>query len=180
MCSRTSRLAPQDIALGGHVARCENENCGYTQIAYNSCLDIPPGAQAWVVVQIMYRVTNGGESRRRKNQLSVVCRLRAVARHDGNGSWAEVARMSAGVRSSFDSSVRGDAATRPTLTYGRSAMLACSATTLRAGDIGLLSWGSRLTSRSLTGSEPRSLRIGKTLDSTRSMTPGRFRSNQAN
>ena len=24
-------------ALGGHVARCENENCGYTQIAYNSC-----------------------------------------------------------------------------------------------------------------------------------------------
>jgi hypothetical protein len=25
-------------ALGGHVARCENEKCGYTQIAYNSCL----------------------------------------------------------------------------------------------------------------------------------------------
>jgi hypothetical protein len=25
-------------ALGGHVARCENENCGHTQIAYNSCL----------------------------------------------------------------------------------------------------------------------------------------------
>src|ERR1700738_1276789 len=24
-------------ALGGHVARCENENCRYTQIAYNSC-----------------------------------------------------------------------------------------------------------------------------------------------
>jgi len=24
-------------ALGGHVARCENDNCGYTQIAYNSC-----------------------------------------------------------------------------------------------------------------------------------------------
>jgi len=24
-------------ALGGHVERCENENCGYTQIAYNSC-----------------------------------------------------------------------------------------------------------------------------------------------
>jgi hypothetical protein len=24
-------------ALGGHVARCENEKCGYTQIAYNSC-----------------------------------------------------------------------------------------------------------------------------------------------
>ena len=24
--------------LGGHVARCENEKCGYTQIAYNSCL----------------------------------------------------------------------------------------------------------------------------------------------
>jgi hypothetical protein len=24
-------------ALGGHVARCENENCAYTQIAYNSC-----------------------------------------------------------------------------------------------------------------------------------------------
>jgi hypothetical protein len=23
--------------LGGHVARCENENCGYTRIAYNSC-----------------------------------------------------------------------------------------------------------------------------------------------
>jgi hypothetical protein len=23
--------------LGGHVARCENANCGYTQIAYNSC-----------------------------------------------------------------------------------------------------------------------------------------------
>jgi Putative transposase/Transposase zinc-binding domain len=25
------------VALGGHVARCENESCGYTQIAYNSC-----------------------------------------------------------------------------------------------------------------------------------------------
>jgi Transposase zinc-binding domain len=25
-------------ALGGHVARCENEKCGHTQIAYNSCL----------------------------------------------------------------------------------------------------------------------------------------------
>jgi len=24
-------------ALGGHVARCENKDCGYTQIAYNSC-----------------------------------------------------------------------------------------------------------------------------------------------
>jgi len=24
-------------ALGGHVERCENENCGYSQIAYNSC-----------------------------------------------------------------------------------------------------------------------------------------------
>ena len=24
-------------ALGGHVARCENETCGYTRIAYNSC-----------------------------------------------------------------------------------------------------------------------------------------------
>jgi hypothetical protein len=24
-------------ALGGHVARCENQDCGYTQIAYNSC-----------------------------------------------------------------------------------------------------------------------------------------------
>jgi len=24
-------------ALGGHVARCENEACGYTSIAYNSC-----------------------------------------------------------------------------------------------------------------------------------------------
>src|SRR5258705_490160 len=24
-------------ALGGHVARCENEKRGYTQIAYNSC-----------------------------------------------------------------------------------------------------------------------------------------------
>jgi hypothetical protein len=25
-------------ALGGHVTRCENEACGYTTIAYNSCL----------------------------------------------------------------------------------------------------------------------------------------------
>jgi hypothetical protein len=25
-------------ALGGHVARCENEKCGHMQIAYNSCL----------------------------------------------------------------------------------------------------------------------------------------------
>ena len=25
-------------ALGGHVARCDNEECGHTQIAYNSCL----------------------------------------------------------------------------------------------------------------------------------------------
>src|SRR6266702_2711099 len=24
-------------ALGGHVARCENDKCGFTQIAYNSC-----------------------------------------------------------------------------------------------------------------------------------------------
>ena len=24
--------------LGGHVVRCENQTCGYTQIAYNSCL----------------------------------------------------------------------------------------------------------------------------------------------
>ena len=24
-------------ALGGHVARCENEKCAHTQIAYNSC-----------------------------------------------------------------------------------------------------------------------------------------------
>src|SRR6516162_6109826 len=24
-------------ALGGHVARCQNEACGYTTIAYNSC-----------------------------------------------------------------------------------------------------------------------------------------------
>jgi hypothetical protein len=23
--------------LGGHVVRCENEMCGHTQIAYNSC-----------------------------------------------------------------------------------------------------------------------------------------------
>ncbi len=25
-------------ALGGHVARCENQACGHTLIAYNSCL----------------------------------------------------------------------------------------------------------------------------------------------
>jgi len=25
-------------ALGGHVARCENQGCAYTVIAYNSCL----------------------------------------------------------------------------------------------------------------------------------------------
>ena len=25
-------------ALGGHVARCENEGCGHTVIAFNSCL----------------------------------------------------------------------------------------------------------------------------------------------
>ena len=25
-------------ALGGHVTRCENDACGYTAIAYNSCL----------------------------------------------------------------------------------------------------------------------------------------------
>ena len=25
------------VALGGHVARCENETCGHTLIAYNSC-----------------------------------------------------------------------------------------------------------------------------------------------
>ena len=24
-------------ALGGHVARCENEECGHTLVAYNSC-----------------------------------------------------------------------------------------------------------------------------------------------
>ena len=26
-------------ALGGHVARCENEGCAYTVISYNSCRD---------------------------------------------------------------------------------------------------------------------------------------------
>jgi Transposase zinc-binding domain len=26
------------VALGGHVARCENAACGHTLIAYNSCL----------------------------------------------------------------------------------------------------------------------------------------------
>ena len=25
-------------ALGGHVARCENDACGHTHVAYNSCL----------------------------------------------------------------------------------------------------------------------------------------------
>jgi hypothetical protein len=25
------------VAIGGHVARCENEECGHTVIAYNSC-----------------------------------------------------------------------------------------------------------------------------------------------
>ena len=25
-------------ALGGHVARCENEGCAYTVISYNSCI----------------------------------------------------------------------------------------------------------------------------------------------
>ena len=30
--------ACRTAALGGHVARCENEKCAYTQIAYNSCL----------------------------------------------------------------------------------------------------------------------------------------------
>src|SRR5262252_6481693 len=30
--------------LGGHVARCENEKCGHTQIAYNSCRN-----KDWVV-----------------------------------------------------------------------------------------------------------------------------------
>ena len=29
-------------ALGGHVARCENEKCGYTLIAYNSCRNALP------------------------------------------------------------------------------------------------------------------------------------------
>ena len=26
-------------ALGGHVERCENDKCGYTRIAFNSCRD---------------------------------------------------------------------------------------------------------------------------------------------
>ena len=25
-------------ALGGHVARCENAACGYTEMLYNSCV----------------------------------------------------------------------------------------------------------------------------------------------
>jgi hypothetical protein len=33
-------------ALGGHVARCENAACGYTEIAYNSCRKQLSGAQA--------------------------------------------------------------------------------------------------------------------------------------
>src|SRR5271169_58229 len=36
--SRLRRCTPRrTAALGGHVARCENEACGYTVIAYNSC-----------------------------------------------------------------------------------------------------------------------------------------------
>ena len=34
-------------ALGGHVARCENEKCAYTQIAYNSCLMGNPVMGSW-------------------------------------------------------------------------------------------------------------------------------------
>ena len=26
------------VALGGHVARCENAACGHTLVSYNSCL----------------------------------------------------------------------------------------------------------------------------------------------
>src|SRR5216684_1481676 len=34
---RTRRDSKGTAALGGHVARCENAACGYTEIAYNSC-----------------------------------------------------------------------------------------------------------------------------------------------
>src|SRR5258708_20860837 len=41
-------------ALGGHVARCENAACGYTEIAYNSCRNrhcpkcqVPRHADGW-------------------------------------------------------------------------------------------------------------------------------------
>ena len=31
-------LQPTGLTRGGHVMRCENDACGYTAIAYNSCL----------------------------------------------------------------------------------------------------------------------------------------------
>ena len=31
------RGLPRTAALGGHVASCENDACGHTAIAYNSC-----------------------------------------------------------------------------------------------------------------------------------------------
>ena len=33
----TRRERCRTAALGGHVARCENDACGHTTIAYNSC-----------------------------------------------------------------------------------------------------------------------------------------------
>jgi Transposase zinc-binding domain len=32
-------LQPTGLIRGGHVMRCENDACGYTAIAYNSCRD---------------------------------------------------------------------------------------------------------------------------------------------
>ena len=34
----TGTFNSRSMALGGHVLRCENDTCGYTAIAYNSCL----------------------------------------------------------------------------------------------------------------------------------------------
>jgi hypothetical protein len=37
-------------ALGGHVARCENDACAHTAIAYNSCRNRPPLSRGQAIV----------------------------------------------------------------------------------------------------------------------------------
>src|SRR5262245_52947706 len=53
-------------ALGGHVARCENESCAHTVIAYNSCL--------------MGKIGNGESDRRNSDTIKVSSNFHSALR----------------------------------------------------------------------------------------------------
>ena len=65
-------LQPTGLTRGGHVMRCENDACGYTAIAYNSCL--------------MGKIRNGESGapppRYRPFSMQSFCPLRSAAEHN--------------------------------------------------------------------------------------------------